>query len=312
MCRQDKSRPKLVVLLGPTASGKTDWALRLAKKCKGEIISADSRQIYTKMSIGTAKPDGVWKHEGMHKVFYADGLPHHLIDIIDPGKQFTLADFRDLAIKYIKRAARRGHVPMLVGGTGLYIQSITDNLEIPRVPPNKKLRLGLEEKDLHSLVSLLKKLDPAALPLVDVKNKRRVIRALEVTIMSGEPFSGQRQKGEPLFDALKIGISMPREELFRRIDMRADAMVAGGLVREVQALSKQKYGWQLPSMSGIGYRQFKPYLEGASTLIEAVAALKRDTRRYAKKQMTWFRRDKSIRWCEKYEEAEKLVTEFLK
>jgi len=311
MRNQSSKRHKLVVLLGPTASGKTDWGLRLAKKFNGEIISADSRQIYTKMSIGTAKPDGEWKREGAHKVFYTDGIPHHLVDFVDPGKQFTLADFRDLAVKYIKRAIRRKHVPILLGGTGLYIQAVTDNLDIPRVPPNKKLRLGLEEKNLHSLVSLLKKLDPKALSLVDLRNKRRIIRALEVTIMSGEHFSSQRQKGESLFDTLKIGIKMPREELYRRIDMRTDEMIEKGLVSEVQALSRQKYGWQLPSMSGIGYRQFKPYIEGKTALAEAIAALKRDTRRYAKKQMTWFRRDAKIRWCTEYEEAERLVDEFL-
>lgn len=306
-----KDKPKLIVLLGPTASGKTDWGLRLARKFNGDIISADSRQIFTKMSVGTAKPEGVWRREGLTRVYYVDDVPHHLMDIVDPGKQFTLAQFHDTAIKSIEHSFKKGRQPIVVGGTGLYIQSLVENLRIPRVPPNKELRLGLEDKDLPSLLALLKKLDPEAMRAIDKHNKRRVIRALEVTIMSGESFSSQRKKDEAVFETLQIGINMPREELYRRIDLRADLMMEKGLLSEVQALNKQKYGWHLPSMSGIGYRQFQPYFEGAITLTDVVAAIRRDTRRYSKKQMTWFRRDKSIRWCKTYEEAEKLVEEFL-
>lgn len=307
-----KEKPKLIVLLGPTACGKTDWSLRLAKKHNGEIISADSRQIYNQMNIGTAKEPGEWRWSGLRRTYFIAGIPHHLIDFLDPGKKFTVAHFRDKALKYVKLSFKNKRQPIIVGGTGLYISSLADNLQIPRTPPNKKFRESLDEKNVDELFKLLQEIDSESAQKIDKNNKRRVIRALEVSILSGEQFSKQRLHGEQLFEVLKIGIEVDRDELYSRIDKRIDAMMKKGLLKEVKKLISKKYSWDLPSMSGIGYRQFKDFLEGKQSLDEAVGLLKKDTKRYAKRQLTWFRRDKEIKWVKNYEDAERIVEEFLK
>lgn len=309
--REESKLSKLIVILGPTAVGKTAWAIRVAKKIGGQIIGADSRQIFKKMEIGTAKPAGEWRRSGFRKIFYVDDIPHYIIDMIDPGKTFSVAEFRDRAIKNIKIIQKIGDIPIIVGGTGLYISSIVDNLRIPRVEPNKHLRMSLEEKSLEELFLLLQRMDIKTAKEIDRKNKRRIIRALEVCILSGKSFSAQKKKGEPLFDVLQIGIDVPREELYARINTRVDGMIKQGLVKEVQLLVDQKYPWNLSSMSGVGYRQFKTYFEGIDTLDKCIELLKRDTRRFARRQMTWFRRNEDIQWCSRYEEAEDLIEYFL-
>ncbi|OGH90690.1 MAG: tRNA (adenosine(37)-N6)-dimethylallyltransferase MiaA [Candidatus Magasanikbacteria bacterium RIFOXYC2_FULL_39_8] len=311
MADEHTNLPKVVVLLGPTTCGKTQWSLDLARAHKGEIISADSRQIYKKMTIGTAKVVGEWRREGLSKTYYVGDTPHYLVDFLDPGKMFTVADFHDRAVKQIRTIVKGSAVPFVVGGTGLYIHAIVDNLEIPRVAPNKKLRKSFEEKTEDELIEWLQKLDPKTAESVDQHNKRRIIRALEVCILSGEPFSAQQTKGDPLFNVFQIGIKISREELYDRIEKRVDAMIKDGLVEEVRNLLRQKYSWDLPSMSGIGYRQFKGYFDGEYSLDEAIERLKRDTRHYSKRQFTWFRRDPRIKWCETYDEAQQLVSSFL-
>lgn len=312
MREESKKLQKVVAIVGPTACGKTSWALRLAQQFTGEIISADSRQVYKKMDIGTAKEPGEWRRDGLRRTYYIYDIPHHLIDFLDPGKQFTVAEFRDKTIKYCKLAHKNKRNPFIVGGTGLYIYALTSNLQIPRIPPNKKLRDSLEEKTNKELMKWLETLDPKTAEAVDENNKRRIIRALEVCILSGSPFSEQQVKGDPIFDILQIGIDVDREVLYERIDKRVQEMFDQGLLKEVEMLHKQKYGWSLPSMSGIGYGQFQEYFEGKISLEEVKEKLKRDTRRYAKRQLTWFKRDKNIVWCKDYEEAEKLVKEFFK
>jgi tRNA dimethylallyltransferase len=307
----EKKLPKLIVLLGPTAAGKTEWGIRLAKKFHGEVISADSRQIYKKMSIGTAKQPGEWQWQGLHKVYMVDDIPHHLVDFLDPGKTFTVAQFRDRAVKHIKLAYRNGTVPFIVGGTGLYLSAIVDNYHIPRTSPNKKLRSSLEGKSKEELLQLLQSLDPETAAIIDVHNIRRVIRALEVCILTGQPFSEQREKGEQLFNVLQIGVQADRQVLYERIHKRVEAMMKAGLLKEVESLMKQKYAWHLPSMSGVGYRQFKMYFDGVHTLPEVVERIKRDTRHFARRQLTWFRRDTRTKWVRTYEEAEALVAAFL-
>ncbi|MEK9182938.1 MAG: tRNA (adenosine(37)-N6)-dimethylallyltransferase MiaA [Patescibacteria group bacterium] len=312
--QQAEKLSKLVVILGPTASGKTDFSIELAKRFNGEIINADSRQIYKKMNIGTAKVRGAWQKnkETNEKVFVYENIPHYLVDFIDPGDDFSLAQFKDLVVARAREIISRGKLPLLVGGTGLYIQAVVDNLLIPAVPPNKKLRKSLEEKTNLELVELLAKLDPLAVRTIDVENKRRLIRALEVCIWTGKTFSGQQNKGEPLFECLQIGLSVPRDELNNRIAERAEKMMERGLLEEVRALVKQRYGWNLPSMSGTGYKQFANYFQKKISLEEAVELLKRDTRRYARRQMTWFKRDIKIKWVSNVEDAARLITEFLK
>jgi tRNA dimethylallyltransferase len=316
MNARTRELPKVIVLVGPTASGKSEWALRLAKKFNGEIISADSRQVYKKMDIGTAKARGEWmwraNWKGLRRTYYIEDVPHHLMDFLDPGQRFTVAEFRDRAIKYIKLAQKNERVPIVAGGTGLYVSALVNNLHIPRVSPNTKLRSSLEKKSNKELLHLLANMDPVAATTVDIHNKRRLIRALEVCILTGEPFSQQRQKGEEMFTFLQIGIDVPKDVLHERIHTRIDKMIERGLVQEIEVLLKQKYSWRLPSMSGIGYRQFRHYFDGNKTLEDVVAALKRDTRRYSRRQLTWFRRDERIHWHGTYDDVEKKVAVFLR
>jgi len=300
---------KLLVILGPTASGKTSLAIKLAKKFDGEIISADSRQVYKYMKIGTDVPDG----ETVDGRYMVQGIPHHLINLIDPAEDFSLADFKRETLIKIKDIHNRGKLPILVGGTGLYISTIVDNLDIPKVKPNKELRKELEDKSLSELVNMLREKDSDSYKVVDVKNPRRVLRALEVVLGSGQSFIQQRTKSKPEFDCLQVGIKRDREEIYQRINTRIDEMIEQGLVDEVNALLKRGYGWDINSMSGLGYRQFKNYIAGTDSLENAINCLKQDTRHYAKRQISWFRRDKAIKWFNSTDlsKIDTLVTDFL-
>ncbi len=285
----------------------------MAKKFNGEIVSADSRQVYKKMNIGTAKPKGVWEKINGNKIFVVDNIPHYLVDIVDPGDDFTVADYKKMATLKINDILSRGKLPIMVGGTGLYIWTLLDNLDIPKIKPSQRLRKGLEKKSLPELVAFLKKIDLETAQRIDLHNPRRVLRALEVFILSGESLARQITKSASLFNALQIGIDLPRAELYERIDARVDQQIKNGLVEETKKLIKQKYDWNLPSMSGIGYKQIGFYLRGEATLDEAIAILKRDTRHYVKRQMTWFKRDKKINWIKTPDPklVEGLVKKFL-
>ncbi|MDD4352477.1 MAG: tRNA (adenosine(37)-N6)-dimethylallyltransferase MiaA [Candidatus Gracilibacteria bacterium] len=280
-----QAKKPLICLIGPTASGKTALSLELAKKFNGEIVSADSRQIYRGMDIGTAK---ISKEE-------RQGVPHHLLDIIDPDQDFSVAEFKRLAVEKIEDILQRGKVPFLVGGTMLYIDAVTKNFEIPEVEPDLELRKKLEAKELQLLVAELAKLDPEAAKSIDTDNPRRVSRALEYCLKTGKNFSEAGSKGPKLFDELILGIDLPREELYKRIDARVEEQLKNGLLAETKELAA-KYTWDLPSMSGIGYKQMGMYLRGDLSLEEALEILKIDTRRYAKRQLTWWRGDERIRW----------------
>ena len=288
---------KLIVILGPTASGKTSLAIKLAKELSGEIVSADSRQVYREMDIGTDK-------------IVPEGIPHHLIDVVNPDEKFTLAQYKKMAIKAIKDIQKRGNVPFLVGGTGLYIQSIVDNLQIPKGESNKKMRNKLEKMENAELFEKLKKLDPVCAAAIDSKNKRRLVRAVEVCLTTGKPFSQQRKKGKPLFNVLQIGIKPDKEKLEKKIAQRADQMIQTGLIEEVKGLIK-KYGSKIISMDSIGYQEIIAHLQNKITLEEAKDLIKTHTRQYAKRQMTWFKRDKRIQWIENYSQAKKLIQNFL-
>lgn len=280
------SEKPLLVLLGPTASGKTALSLELAKQYNGEIISADSRQVYRFMDIGTDKiPPG--KREG---------IPHHLIDVVNPNERFTVADFKRLAEEKIDDILRRGKLPMLAGGTGLYIEVVTKNFSLP--PENQKIRAELFEelnKDgAEALFERLKTVDPETASKISPQNIPYLIRALEIYHITGHPKNDQRNP--PRYHCLKVGLNPPRELLFQRILERVDAQIKNGLLEETKNLLAKGYARTLPSMRSLGYSEMSAHLEGEISLEEAAELLKRNTRNFAKRQMVWFKRDVEIIW----------------
>jgi tRNA dimethylallyltransferase len=276
---------RLVAIVGPTGIGKSHLAIRLARGFHGEIVNADSRQVYRYMNIGTAKPTP----EELSLV------PHHLIDIIDPDESFSLAQFQSLAYQAIKDIHQRRKLPLLVGGSGLYVWAVLEGWKIPSVPPDPELRKRLEEKaaamGTDELYQELMELDPAAAQKIDPRNLRRVIRALEVHQKKGVYFSQLQSKEAPSFNVLIIGLTADRRELYRKIDLRIDKMMEEGLVREVEKLLNMGYDFKLPSMSSIGYKQIGLFLRGEMTLAEAIQQIKFETHRFVRHQYTWFRRN---------------------
>lgn len=288
---------KVIAIVGPTGSGKTRWAKKIAHKFGGKIISADSRQIYKGMDIGTGKD----------KSFKQD-----LIDIVEPTKKFTVWDYQRLANDLINQYFQMKNMPVLVGGTGLYLYAVLYGYVIPNLQEESlNLRNKLEKIENKKLYEQLKKLDPKAAEKIDPKNKRRLIRALEVSILSKKPFSAQQKKKKTNFDALIIGIKTDRETLYAKVDARIDRMVKEGLVEEVRNLLA-KYRPDLPAFNTIGYKEIIDYLKGRQTLKEAIQKIKFNTHDYIRRQETWFRRDKNIKWVENISEAEKLIRKFLK
>ena len=296
--------PKVIAVVGPTASGKTALAIALAKKFGGEIVSADSRQIYRGMDIGTAKPTEAERR----------AIPHHLIDIKDPDEDYTVADYQRDAIAAINGILARGNVPLLVGGTGLYVRAVLENLDIPKTVADPELRAHIEKDiadvGLEAVFKRLVALDPEAAYVVDPKNPRRVVRALEVAIATGVPFTAQRTKRAPLFDALVLGLNPTPEILRERIDRRVDEMMRDGLVNEVTTLTK-KYGQTPTAFDAIGYREIVGYLNGVSSLEETVTAIKIDTWHYAKRQMTWFKKMSDVYWAKDEDDAVAFIKRFL-
>lgn len=274
----------LLAIVGPTAVGKTALSLHLARLCDGEIVSADSRQVYRGMDIGAAKPTPAERA----------AVPHHLIDVVDPDEDFSLALYQDMATAAITDIAARGKSPLLVGGTGQYLAAVLQGWQLPRVAPRPDIRAALERQaaDLgaEALYARLKAVDPVAAARILPGNVRRIIRALEVYEVTGKPISEQRSMQPPPYRITTIWLTLPAPVLYDRIDARVDTMMAAGLLDEVRSLLERGYHWDLPAMSGLGYREFRPYFEGRATLEEAVARLKYDTHAFARRQPAWFRR----------------------
>lgn len=283
--------PLLVVIIGPTAAGKSDIAIQVAERLTGEIVSADSRLFYRGMDIGTAKPS----------VEDRQRVRHHLIDVADPDEAWSLAIFQKEARRAINEIHVRHHLPFLVGGTGQFVRSVIEGWSIPGVEPNLPLRHALElwsniigPEQLHSR---LETLDSKAAQVIDYHNVRRTIRALEVIFITGRRFSEQKQRGQQLYDTLTIGINRPRNELYQRIDDRIDAMITSGLIAEVQQLLERGYSPDLPTMSAIGYGEIVAYLQGKTTIEEAIVQMKRRTRDFVRRQANWFNKnDPDIHW----------------
>jgi len=283
--------PPLVVLLGPTATGKTEIAIRLAERLGGEIVSADSRLFYRGMDAGTAKPTLAERKR----------VPHYLIDVADPDETWSLVLFQQEARRAIHDIHTRGALPFLVGGTGQYIRAVTEGWQAPAVQPDPRLREALEAWAAQigplGLHERLAQLDPVAGEQIDGRNLRRTVRALEVIVSTGKLFSAQRQKSETPYRLLTLGLTRPRPELYARIDARIDAMFAAGWIDEVRGLLAKGYSPALPSLSAIGYPQVIDYLQGKSTYAEAVMLIKRLTRQYVRRQANWFKEnDPQIHW----------------
>lgn len=297
--------PKLIAIVGPTASGKTDVSLALARRFKGEIINCDSRQLYRGVALGADIIPGKWVKRGRRRVWLAQDVPHYLINFLSPKQTMTVAEYKKKAERRAKEIAGRGRLPFLVGGTGLYASAVIDNYQMPEVPPNEAFRRRLNKKSAAALQAELKKKDPAYAARAGL-NKRYLIRALEVIRATGRPFSELQRKGEPQFDALILGVARPREEIYARVNRRFDRMVGEGLLEEADRLGR-RYGWDNPAASSLGHRQLGLHLQGKMTLVEALELAKSATRDYAKRQITWFKRDPRIHWVSSIKEAEGLI-----
>jgi tRNA dimethylallyltransferase len=283
--------PPLILLVGPTAVGKTEIAIQLAERLNGEIVSADSRLFYRGMDIGTAKPT----REEQARV------PHHLIDVANPDETWSLAQFQQEALRIIAEIHARGKLPFLVGGTGQYARAVTEGWSPPEVRADERLRGELErmkeESGIYWLHDKLKSLDPEAAAKIDARNVRRTIRALEVILTTRRKFSEQRGQAESPYQLVTIGLTRPRDELYARVDARIDAMFAAGFVDEARGLLESGYSPDLPSMTGIGYRECVSVVKGQLTEDAAKVQIRRATRIFVRRQANWFKpSDESIRW----------------
>lgn len=297
----------LLVVIGPTAAGKTDLAIEIAKRFDGEIISADSRQIYRGMDIGTAKASP--EQQAI--------VPHHLIDIVDPDEPYTVVDFQEQAAALIQDIHGRGRLPLLVGGTGQYISATIEGWQFPGVPPNDTLRSELEvyaeEHGWEGLLEKLRVVDPVSAKRIDGRNIRRVIRAIEVSVEADRPFSEFQRKNPPPYSIKTLGLTFEdRAILYERADRRIDMMLEVGLVNEVRSLVEAGYTWNLPAMSGLGYLQIGYYLRDEMSLDEAVQELKRATRTFIRRQYTWFRKhNPQTHWLESNADATRIALDLV-
>ncbi len=290
---------KIIVILGPTASGKSDLAVQLAKKFEGEIISADSRQVYKGLDIGSGK---ITQKE-------MRGVPHHLLDVADPKRKFSVSRFQKLANKKIQEIQKHGKVPFLVGGTGFYIQSIVDGIVLPEVKPNPGLRQKLSQKTPPELFAVLQKLDPRRASTIDAKNPHRLIRAIEIATATKKPIVPLNS--QPEFSSLQIGIRKPPEDLTKAIHKRLLKRLPG-MITEVKKLQKGGLSWNRLEELGLEYRFVAQYLQKKISKQEMVDRLQKEIEHYAKRQMTWFKRDQRIHWVTNMAEANKLTQRFLK
>lgn len=292
-------KQKLIVVAGPTASGKTRLAIDIAKSVNGEIVNADSMQIYKYMNIGSAKPTLEEQSEAKH----------HLIDFLDPDEEFSVADYTDLAHKVIAEIASCGKVPIMCGGTGLYINSVVNDITFGEIETDYKLREELNElakqHGSQYLLDILKEFDPVSAQRLHPGNLRRIVRAIEFYRTTGIPISEHQEmtkQKESRYEPLMLCVKWDREVLYDRINKRVDIMMNDGLLDEVKQLMEMGYTKELNSMKGIGYKEIIDYFEGNMSLEDTVNLIKQSSRRYAKRQLTWFRRDKRIHWLDANED----------
>ena len=294
-------KQKVIAITGPSSSGKTKLAIETAKALNGEIISVDSRQIYKELDIGSAKP----------ALEEREGIVHHLIDVVNVTDEYTAADFCDAASYIINDIIRRGKMPILAGGTGLYFRILLQDFDLPRVAPDKKLREELEQKTSTELYDMLCSLDYAAAQKIHFNNKVKIIRALEVCKTLGIPMSRAQKKKESKYQTLWVGLnSQNRDFLYDRINNRVEIMFEKGLIKEAENLFN-KYGKNKILMSTIGYQEIFPYLNGDITLESAKELLKQNTRRYAKRQISWFKSNEDVHWFDIEKESFEKILDFI-
>jgi tRNA dimethylallyltransferase len=291
-------KPQVVVIVGPNASGKSKLGVSLARRFRGEIISADSRQVYRGLTIGTGK---IQKRE-------MRGIPHHLLDITNPRRQFSVIEFKKYAEKALSDIIQHGHTPIVVGGTGFWIDTLIYNRTIPEVPPNETLRRSLAKKSADTLLATLQKLDPKRARTIEQKNPRRLIRAIEIALSIGQV--PKLQESSP-YKVLWIGIQLPRITHEKRIRLRLRSRIKAGMIDEAKQLHKQGISWKRFHELGLEYRFLAEYLQKKILKKEMMARLERATRDYSRRQMTWFKRNKKIHWIRNDGEAERLVKSFL-
>lgn len=284
-----------MVILGPTGTGKTDLALEVSKKFGGELVSADSRQIYTGMDIGTGKLPSSGEVEKHKNYWLVEGIPIHLYNVITPDKTFSVAQYQQLAYAAIGSIHKKSKLPILVGGTGLYIRSVVEGLKIPKAPPDKNFRDRYKSKPLPILVSELNKVDPETAEKIDSANPYRIIRALEVYYQTGQPLSKLKGKYKVAYNLLKIGLSSSRDYLYARTDSRIDKWLKTGFIEEVEDLVKKGYE-DSPALTSLGYRQIAMSLRGQISLEEAARRIKFEHHAYIRRQITWFRKEMGVFW----------------
>lgn len=287
-------KPKVIVICGPTASGKTSLSIEVAKKIDGEIISCDSMQIYKEMNIGTAKPT----------VEEMQGIPHYMLDFVLPSERYSVADFKEAATDRIEDILKREKVPIIVGGTGLYVDALTKNITYPEIEIDLEYRKQLEElikeNGLESLYEEAKKIDEKAMQTISKNDKKRIMRVLEIYHQTGKTktqLESESRLTPPPYEYIVFAINMEREKLYERINKRVDIMIDQGLIEEVEDLTK-KYEEFPTAMQGLGYKEVVSYLKKEITKEEMIEKLKMETRRYAKRQLTWFRKDENIKWID--------------
>jgi len=289
----------LIVIVGPTASGKSSLGVRLAKKFKGEIISADSRQVYKGMDIGSGK---IRQKEMM-------GIPHHLLDVANPKRRFTVVQYQKLAVRAIRQIHAKGNLPFLVGGSPFYIYAVVDGIVIPHVKPDAKLRSELEKMSREQLYMRLQKLDPQRAQTIEKRNKRRLIRALEIVMITGKPVPKLRKKKLP-FEVTMIGIKKSPEELKRLVHNRLMRRLKHGMIAEVKRLEKSGVSWKRLEEFGLEYKFAAQYLEGKISKQEVIDSIEKESLHFARRQMTWFKKDPRITWIQNTTEAIDMLRHF--
>ncbi len=311
----DSRKPPLIVIVGPTASGKSELAVRLARKFNGEIVSADSRQIYRGLNIGSGKVRGRWRttrstkqEAGSKKTFQYKGVAHHCIDFVPPRRTFTVAEFKPSAEAAIHDITRRGRIPILVGGTGFWIDAVAYDFKLPAIPPNPALRRRLAGKPAGELLTMLQRLDPQRARTIEQKNPRRLIRAIEIARALGEV--PELKKRSP-YRILWIGVALPIQTLKRRIRKRLLKRIRQGMVAEAKRLRSLGLPWKRFYELGLEYRFLADYLRQKITMPRLIAGLEAAIGRYARRQMAWFRRNPEIRWVSSPRQAEHLARTFL-